>query len=349
MKQQYINAAYRMPAFEELGMQAASGALGGIMGIALGAHQDKRQYNQAARMQHLQTEGMKKMTDYNMMKQLEMWEKTGYGAQKKQMMEAGLNPALMYGMGGGGGQSSNINTGNVGAGGGPNTGGEAQAMMGMGLQMNMQRAQVELMQAQARNLDADTANKPKTGENIGADTALKGLQGEVLKTQNEIQKLDMKMNTETYFSRLNEIVSRSIEQQEKGVIAGVQREIAEETINENITKIKEEAIGAGLQNAATRAGIALTQEQTRKIGQDILQKWAELNINKAANEWEHHDRLKAIEEYTENALKVAGIMAAGNIVRDVLGVATRGKAITSKSTSTTGPKGVTVTQTDYNR
>jgi hypothetical protein len=47
---------------------------------------------------------------------------------------------------------------------------------------------------------------------------------------------------------------------------------------------------------------------------------------------------KAIEEYTENALKVAGIHAVGNITKDIVGIATR-KMPTGTTTTKQDSKG----------
>ena len=60
-----------------------------------------------------QVEAQKQLTDYNMKKQLELWEATGYEAQKKQIEKAGLNPGILYGRSGAGGQTTNIAQGTV--------------------------------------------------------------------------------------------------------------------------------------------------------------------------------------------------------------------------------------------
>lgn len=332
-----------MPILGQLGMMGAGALLGNAMGIS----QDRRQYNQNVKNQNLQIRGQKEMTDYQMKKQLEMWEKTNYNAQKIQMQKAGLNPGLMYGMGGGGGVTANVGAGNVGHGAAPSAGGEPTAVMGMGLQMGMLQAQIENTKALTDKIKAETPNVGLTGENIKADTANKGLQGELLKTENELKKVDLTVGQNTVWERVNEILSRSIEQQERGIQAGIQTEIQQRTIEDNVNKIKAEAINTGLQGVAIQKGIQLTEEQTRKIGQDIIQKWAEINQTGAKNEWEHHDRLKAIEEYTENALKVAGIVAAGNVVRDVLQVATRRIPKGSTTETYRDGKGTTITDTQY--
>ena len=74
----------------------AQQAIGGIFGIGLGAYNDNRQYNQQERLQNLQIKGSKELTDYQMMKQLQMWKDTNYGAQMEELRKAGLNPGLLY-------------------------------------------------------------------------------------------------------------------------------------------------------------------------------------------------------------------------------------------------------------
>lgn len=95
-----------MPSYIEMlgqgmGAQAASGGVGAILGLALEGHNDRRQIRQQRELGKLQLGFDKEMTDYSFQKQLQMWKDTNYKAQVEQMEEAGLNPALLYGMGGG--------------------------------------------------------------------------------------------------------------------------------------------------------------------------------------------------------------------------------------------------------
>lgn len=82
--------------------------------------------------------------------QMDMWNKTNYGAQLKHMKEAGLNPALMYGMGGGGGTTTGSQSGG--------SAGKAQGQKQMGIEGLMAGAQIELMKAQAKKAAAEAAN-----------------------------------------------------------------------------------------------------------------------------------------------------------------------------------------------
>lgn len=161
---------------EPAAAQAASGTVDSILGMVLGGFNDRRQVKQQRRL----NEVGKELTEWQMKKQLEMWEKTGYVGQKEQMKRAGINPALMYGMGGGGGMTANIETGTGGA--AAAGGGEFAVASGMGIQ----RA---LLQAQKENIEADTEKKKveaeKAGgvdtENVKADTENKVLQQVITK------------------------------------------------------------------------------------------------------------------------------------------------------------------------
>lgn len=95
--------------------------------------------------------------------QFDLWNRTGYGAQKAQMEAAGLNPGLMYGMGGGGGQTA-------GSGSATARGDAGGLNLGMGLQMGMQN---ELLKAQKENIEANTAKvNAETTKIGGVDTKL---------------------------------------------------------------------------------------------------------------------------------------------------------------------------------
>ena len=165
---------------ESLAQQIGSQAAGAGMGMILGGWNDKRQLKQQGKLQELQIAGQKEMSDYNYAKQLQMWHDTNYDAQRKELEKAGLNPALMYGMGGGGGTTTGSGGGNVQGGSAPQGGGEIQGMMGMGMQLPMIMAQKELVEAQTKKTEAEEIKtKGADTENVNADTANKILQAVV--------------------------------------------------------------------------------------------------------------------------------------------------------------------------
>lgn len=95
--------------------------------------------------------------------QMDMWNKTNYGAQLAHMKDAGLNPALMYGMGGGGGAT----TGSQGGG----SASKANAQKQMGIEGAMAQAQMQLMDKQGAKAEADGNLAKVTATKLGgADT-----------------------------------------------------------------------------------------------------------------------------------------------------------------------------------
>lgn len=138
----------KMAIFNKLGEGAAST----IIGMGLTQFNNKNQLKQNQKLLEQQMEAQKQMSEHNRGLAMQMWEDTNYDAQRQQMEKAGLNPALMYGMGGGGGTTANSQ---------PSTGiGGAQAdPRAMGIEMIKTGQELKLMEAQKNNIDADTANK----------------------------------------------------------------------------------------------------------------------------------------------------------------------------------------------
>jgi hypothetical protein len=130
---------------------AIAGAIGGSSQANKSYHKQKK-LNQ----QQLQNQMMLNRQGHDL--QMDMWNKTNYEAQIKKMEEAGLNPALMYGMSGGGGTT----TGSQG--GGSAQGGNAGQERVMDLSNALMMAEIELKKSQANKNDEDAK---KTG---GVDT-----------------------------------------------------------------------------------------------------------------------------------------------------------------------------------
>ena len=82
------------------GSAIGAGAIGTGMGVLLGPYEDWRQRRQQEKLMDIQNRGSKEMMDYQQEKAYEMWLKTNYSAQMKEMQKAGLNIGLMYEGGG---------------------------------------------------------------------------------------------------------------------------------------------------------------------------------------------------------------------------------------------------------
>lgn len=160
------------------------GLVNGIMGLFGGSNKaEQRQFEHEKEMMALQNkyntqaaaqsmEYAKTMNRINFEQQNQMFDKqaewNSAKSQKERLQEAGLNPALMYGIGGEGGSS-------VSSGGG--TGAEiqgvgnpgTQAVM-MGLQAKSIESQIALNNAQASKINAETEKTEKEIVKTGAET-----------------------------------------------------------------------------------------------------------------------------------------------------------------------------------
>lgn len=251
--------------------QGAQQAAGGIFGLAFGGASNKQQFKQQKKLTRLQLDAQQQMTDYNMMKQLEMWDKTNYKAQMQQLAKAGLNPGLIYGMGGGGGATASITGGNVG-------GGQAANHAGAMASMGATAAQMGLLRAQKENIEADTENKKATTPKLEAETKsiTQGIenqkaQEELLKIQGGIQGVEEHIAKMTQ----NQVVAR-IGTELRTLTAQMhiwerQNKIDANTADEKIGIIEQELAEITARVLLTKAQTGKTKEETDKIAKEIGQ------------------------------------------------------------------------------
>jgi len=290
---------------EALGEQAAGGAaLGAVnegMGILFQGIKNKQQLKQAGKMQDLQIQGSKQLTDYNTAKQLQMWKDTSYGAQKEQMEKAGINPALMYGMGGGGGQTNSISAGNVG-------GQQASVAHGMGLQGVMTKAQLDNLNANTEKTKAEAA-KISGVDTTKAQTEIasltQGIQNQkavesLTRVQTEIAQVAASVSRQTINEQMEawENVVKRARHEIKGL--ELNNQLSEAQMNDKIELLKKQVVGEILKNELTKAqtagtykGIQVSQATIEKMAADITnatrglnQKDAEIAIQKMKAEYE---------------------------------------------------------------
>lgn len=222
-----------------------------VVGGAMGLGSDAIAQGRQEKLMDKQLDNQLKLNEANRKTQMQMWKDTNYSAQVGEMNKAGINPGLLYGIGGGGSATTGSAGGNA-TGGNPTN--SMVGAMGMGLQLG-------LMKAQKENIEADTRNK-----NVDAD--VKGGVG-VQKTMQEA--LNIKADT-----ALKDAQTR---------IANIQADINEESKEEQIDKIKAESIGQILQNALTeiqtqkgKTDINVNEANVQKMAQDIAQGWRRLTI-----------------------------------------------------------------------
>ena len=131
-----------------------------ILGIGLGmmqGHQnERRNYRNEQNLANQQYGNQRMLNKQGHDLQMDMWNKTNYGAQVQHMKDAGLNPALMYGSAGQGGT-----TGSQGGG----SASKGSSQMNKGIDPNAM-----LIGAQIENIKKDTQKKEVERQNLAGET-----------------------------------------------------------------------------------------------------------------------------------------------------------------------------------
>lgn len=290
----------------DIAAQGAGGAIGAGLGMLTANWQDRRQVKQQQKLTDQQVNAQKQMGKYNQQLALDMWEKTNYEAQRKQMEKAGLNVGLMYGGGGAGGGTTSTPTGSVGAGSAASGSGE----IGMGMQAGMQ---MQLMKAQKENIEADTANKrantPGEGQTegkIGAET--ENIKTDTAKKQQDIQNLkaqEILTKTQQSIAELERQVKNLTVNDEVSIKQALRdtmiynakivenaKEVSTETKKATIDEIRGRVAEQAVRIATGKSNMQVNDAQIQKISQDIMssmvgltQEQRRLRIQEIANEY----------------------------------------------------------------
>lgn len=260
-------------------MPGVNDIIGAGMGLILGGYNDDRQYDQQERLTQLQTREQRKMMELSQKMQYDMWLKTNYGGQMEQMIKAGLNPGLIYGMKGGGGITTGNPTANVTGATALQNPGEIHQMMGMGLQSAMTQAQID-------NLKANTEKtKVEAGKIGGVDT--QKVETEISKliqeTTNEkvkqgLLEIEKYINNETKEANIDIILSKQAQEIERLETMERENMIGKATQWAIIDEIRAKAIGQALQNSLTIQQTEQSKEQVKKWAQEIAQGWEGLSL-----------------------------------------------------------------------
>lgn len=278
-------------ALDQLGLNTASEAIGGAMGIVLGHFNDKRQLKQNEALIEQQIAGQKEMANYNQMLQHQMWNATNYAQQIKQLQAAGLNPGLIYGMGGAGGATTGSPGGSVNTSTAPTGGGEPTALAGMGLQnamsLQLMQQQKELMEAQTQKTNAEAtkiSGVDTTESQTRIDNLLQGIDN--ARQQYEIQKLEITLKNIENFEkqasqndRLDYIKYQTRMALKQLNIAENEAFISSQTYQQKIDIIRQQAIGSVIQNELLKQNIQASKAQVEKWAQEISQGWEQLDQN----------------------------------------------------------------------
>lgn len=279
---------------------AIAGAVS-LAGMAIAKGKDKRQLRQQEKLMNLEISGQKQLMDYGMGLQHEMWKQTGPTGQVEELTKAGLNPALIYGMGGAGGQTTGSPGGNVTGGKAPaGSGAEQEALLGMGMQL-------ALMGAQKENIEADTNLKEvEANKKGGVDTQLaqteiqnltQGIENqkaiaELTRVQTKVADIDRYIKDRSKEDQIEIIMWKAGEALE--ILDNLDREniVNAATMNDRIQTVKVELAQKALTNqlikaqTTTEKGKPAIQVQTIKeseqkiktLVQQGVQRWSEISI-----------------------------------------------------------------------
>lgn len=278
-------------------IQGAAQIAGQAMGMQSAKQKNEQQIAQEEKLMQLQENHNRSMATFNNRMQMDMWEKTGAVGQMAQLKKAGLNPALMYGEGGAGGATvaaaQGQGVGKSSAQGASGT--ERETMAGMGLQM---AAQLALMQAQKKNIEADTANKEaQATKTAGIDTEKTGMeinsiaqgitnavaQQKLTQVQTEIAETENKIKADTAENAIATVgiqMQKTTQELEQLVR---QNDINEKTKDDVIKTVNAHMLGAYLENVLTQqktaesgSNIEVNKQQIRQMSEHIMQEWSKI-------------------------------------------------------------------------
>lgn len=325
----------------------------GIAGSAMGASQsrkeNRRQHERNKELMQMQGNFNESMMYKNNILQQQMFDKTfeklSPKEQMKRLKDAGLNPALMNGIGAqgqgttGGGSAASMGLNSAPDGGNVMRG--MQAGAGMGMQAAMLKSQIDVNKAQANNLQADADKKKgvdteltKVGiEKLIAETTNTTARTALTEIQTNIEKMNNVEQEKSHESRMRTIDYNMYQAKEEVQNAVRNNKIGEETALSVIEEIKTNAVGAALRNellqyqiAGTDAGNKLTQRKTQEIGERISQEWQKIGLIKegAKQDWQklsNEDKRIAIETFkAEIEADYKGINnVAGKVIDNMAG------------------------------
>ena len=207
--------------------------------------------------------------------------------------ENGMNVGLIYG-GSGAGGTTTTSSGTSG-GSAPTSNGMGMIQGGqMGMQMAQLQADLDLKEAQADNLRADAENKrgierEEAGARIDSLTqGVSNMQTEQALTEIKtlMEGLNYQKESEVYDDRIKQIKNAAKMSNYELNIAKNDSSLSDETYNEKVKLVEQELINKVLESKQIIANTNLTNEQNRRISQELAQGWESLTLEDERNKIE---------------------------------------------------------------
>jgi hypothetical protein len=265
-----------------------------------------KQIEQQKKLTDIQVEAQKELANYGMGISKEMFDYTGYVGQRRQMEQAGLNPALMYGHAGAGGSTMSASAGNVSGGHASDEAALKQAQIaqqGMALQLAKLSSEIDVNKATAKEKEANAElmSEKKTTEINQRDVLIEKLRQEGVaqwfeNLESEVKRGEPLQDNEVQLfrnARLN--VSTSFQkvslwnQEVTTAIAKTMAEIGYTEAQELLTNKKAEGYWQELLNATKQADAEAVKAAAIKLSTEWetgeftnWRTWADLGV-KAVN------------------------------------------------------------------
>lgn len=339
----------------------AGGLVNGIFGLFGGGSEEKKrreaeqrqfehekelmglQYDYNAKAAAQSQEYTKEMNQINFEQQNQMFDKqaewNSAKMQKERLKEAGLNPGLMYGLGGEGGSS-------VSSGGGSGAGVQGvnnigtQAVM-MGLQAKSIESQISLNKAQAAKINAETEKTEAETGKTKADTVVSIVNADniveatnLIKEQqlSEQSKRDLNEAEKNYKIRVTAIQDalEKLTKAKENESWYLSRSIEMETykLSKEAEKIMKEIDGLEIDNDVKRRTADMIVEQTRQNINSTMQAILESQSRVTINEEQKTLIGKTVEDLTSQIETREGQLAINekevieklDIMREQLGL-----------------------------
>lgn len=300
----------------------AGAATAGITANSQRTREKRSQQNQLALMRE-QFNNQKQLNQQGADLQYQQWEKTNYPAQMEMLKKAGLNPALLYGMGGAGGATAGSQ------GGGTAQGGSAPQPQ----QLDIAGAvQVGLMEAQKENIKAQTDKTKTETENMGEGGVNRN------ETLAKIDNLIANTNNTKTIKELNELkleLDNIYEGQrragENTKLEAEGRKTTEEayrldrTNEEYINQERLKTIGMITDNIQKEENVNLTRKQQWQIDEAIEQNWEKISL------YDTEVNIKIAQTILNGIGTIGGLLQAGKLAAAMKNAKTK---MTEKTTTT---------------
>ncbi len=250
---------------------------------------NEQQYGHQKGLNSQQVANQKMLNEQGKKLQMEMWKETNYPAQMKMMEEAGLNPALMYGMSGGGGTTAGSQGGGSAsagsASGGSASGGSASAGSAAGGGASMGHKTMDMSQivgaakaaAEIKLLNSQTKkNEAEAEKTSGIDT--KEGEGRLAKLIQETanEKLKAKLieyETTTEGQKSGLVMQQAIKTAEEVDRLSRENEIGDATKDKIIEGIGIDVINKEVETRLKESKRELNTQQREELEHRIYQNW----------------------------------------------------------------------------